>query len=176
MAMSVYGKASSEAAVFISLGCSQPDSENVITKDQTSIASQIPAEGGEGRAGLFFCCAWGLIRTRARTHVHNTAAGPRPPENHLPLRVGVETPRREGPLFPWRLRRSCSSLCPRDRLGKQQPAPEIDAVGQGHKEVTSFSWGWWLLSHRPAEGGLMWGPGGSILSIGFGVYIQLFFD
>lgn len=49
----------SEAALFIPLGCSQPDSENVITKDQTSVASQIPPEGGGGGPACFLLCVGG---------------------------------------------------------------------------------------------------------------------
>lgn len=56
--------------MFISLGCTQLDTEDVITKDQTFISSQIPTEGGEGMDGqLVFLFVLGLIYTYTHTHV-----------------------------------------------------------------------------------------------------------
>lgn len=60
-------KPGSEADVFISLGCSPWDTENVITDGQPFISSQIPAAGGQGRQPACSLCA-GSSGTEAMFH------------------------------------------------------------------------------------------------------------
>ena len=78
----------------------------------------------------------------------------------------MKTPGTAGVFFTTKvLSRALVFLGVLNLLGKNLPAPEIDAVCQGHKEFVSFSWG--FLSHWQAEVYLIWGHNGSILSIWF---------